>query len=177
MRARGPPSAGCTSPIRALPNGSSLTGSQQPHTEHLQRSRSRLGCAPHRARRADRVRPRGRMLTLPKTLWRVLGDPARSRGRRGRRGGPRSGSRASGVAAREPRRGQPIAGCAAASYRPTRLERLDDLESRAPCGGDRSRRRRAAVEPSAASPRDRLANRSAPAEGKERAHVSVCERG
>ena len=177
MRARRPPTDGYTPPTWLTLSRPPLTRSRKAHIEHPRRSRSRLGCAPHRARRADRVRPRGRMLTLPKTLWRVLGDPARSRGRRGRRGGPRSGSRASGVAAREPRRGQPIAGCAAASYRPTRLERLDDLESRAPCGGDRSRRRRAAVEPSAASPRDRLANRSAPAEGKERAHVSVCERG
>jgi len=104
----------------------SLTRSQQAHIEHPRRSRSRLGCAPHRTRRADGVRPRGRMLTLPKARWRELGGPARSHGRQGRRGGPRSGSRASGVAAREPRRGQPTAGCAAGSYRPTRLQRHAD---------------------------------------------------
>ena len=123
------------------------------------------------------MRQRGRMLTLPKALWRELGGPARSHGRRGRRGGPRSGSRASGVAAREPRRGQPTAGAQQGRDRPMRLERLDDLESRAPAGGNRSSWRDGDAEPSAASPRARLANRFAPAEGAGGAHVSVSWRG
>ena len=137
-RARGPPSAGCTSPIRALPNGSSLTWSQQPHTEHLQRSRSRLGCAPHRTRRADRVRSRGRALQLANGPPRELDAHSSGIGRRDRSSGGSRAQTSRERAASEPSRGQPTHGRVRELHRSTRLKRLTDLEGRAPAGGNRS---------------------------------------
>ena len=63
------------------------------------------------------------------------------------------------------------------SHRPTRLQLRADLESRATRGRYRSSSRCGDAEPSAASPRARLAYRFAPAEGTGGAHVSVSLRG
>jgi hypothetical protein len=64
-------------------------------------------------------------------------------------------------------------GRAGGPHRPTRFQRLADLESRALSGRKCSSCQCGGAEPPEASPRDRLAHRSAPAEGKESAHVSV----
>ena len=72
------------------------------------------------------------------------------------------------------RRRQPTAGCAAGWNRPTRLELLDDLESRAIREVSGRRCSYGDAEPSAASPYQHLAHRSAPVEGTRERTLSVC---
>ena len=140
MQACGPPPAGCTSPTCALPNAPPHTRSQQPHTEHPRRSRSRLGRAPHCTRRADRARSHGSALQPTYRPPRELSGPDSGRRRRGRSSGGTRGSWKRLVSRARPTKGRLTCGRAQGSNCPFRPERFNDLESRTPCGGDRSRR-------------------------------------
>ena len=62
------------------------------HASHILRSRARPGHALHPERRAGRVRPQGRALTLLNALWRELRRTTSGHGVRGRNGDGRSGS-------------------------------------------------------------------------------------
>ena len=158
MQACGPPPAGCTSPTCALPNAPPHTRSQQPHTEHPRRSRSRLGRAPHCTRRADRARSHGSALQPTYRPPRELSGPDSGRRRRGRSSGGTRGSWKRLVSRARPTKGRLTCGRAQGSNCPFRPERFNDLESHAPCGDDRSRQPVSRLR----RHRDKISRRSAP---------------
>ena len=127
---------------------------------------------------AGRARSHGCVLKPTNAPWRELGGTASGHLSAGpqRRRRRRQPSRRPSRERAEPRHAH-TAVRTRGSHRPTRLQLRADLESRATRGRCRSSSRCGDAEPSAASPRARLAHRFAPAEGTGGAHVSVSWRG